>query len=149
MNKLLLTIMLLISTRALGQGTPAYPIPATPESAGKSLVDFINLERHKTGLSVLQYSDQLTCAASLQAAHLAYLDLCTHYNARFGNFPQRASLCGGKATGEVIACGQKDFMKAVETWLDSLPHRAIILDPKATTIGAAALGGKWVVVVKK
>jgi len=60
MNKLLLTIMLLISTRAFGQGTPAYPIPATPESAGKSLVDFINLERHKTGLSVLQYSDQLT-----------------------------------------------------------------------------------------
>lgn len=149
MNKVILTIVFLMSTLAKGQTVPAEPIPVTPSSFGMSLVDYINLERFKNGLSELKYSDQLTCAASLQASHLAYLGLCTHMNARFGSFPQRASLCGGKANGEVIACGQKDFMKAVETWLDSLPHRAIIMDPKATEIGGAAIGGKWVVLVKK
>ena len=150
MNKVILTILFLMSTLAKGaEPIPAQPIPATPSSLGMSLVDYINLERVMNGLSALKYSDQLTCAASLQAAHLAYLGLCSHMNARFGPFTQRASLCGGTANGEVIACGQKDFMKAVEIWLDSLPHRAIIMDPLAKEIGGAAIAGKWIVLVKK
>ena len=128
---------------------PANPIPAMPKSLGVSMVDYINLERMKLGLRQLQYSDQLTCAASLQSAYLAYHNLCTHLGPRGQPFTERAKLCGGKARGEVLACGYTDFVAVVDAWLADPRHRVIILDPEATQIGGASLGERWIVTVDK
>lgn len=149
MLKLTLAIIFFIATCAKAQEMPPNPIPATRKSLGMSFVDYINLERFRLGLQELEYSDQLTCAASLQAAYLAYHNLCIHYGPRFESFSDRAKRCGGAARGEVLACGHTDFVAVVDDWIADQRHRDIILDPDATQIGGASLGDKWIVLVNK
>jgi len=46
--------------------------------------------------------------------------------------------------GEVLATGYQDPRTVVRGWLDSPPHRAILLSPKARKVGVRRVGNTWV-----
>lgn len=131
------------------QPLPVPPIEVTPASDGENLRNSVNLHRMTLGLKPLAPSDQLTCAASLQAAYLWVHGDCGHMGPGGQNFSQRVKMCGGRiaARGEVVACGHTDFVQVVYDWKDDPGHADIILNPKATHAGGARVGDRWVMVV--
>jgi uncharacterized protein YkwD len=63
---------------------------------------------------------------------------CDFHTGPDGSQPdQRAYRAGytGHWKGEAIAGGQSSGQAAVNTWLNSPPHAAIVLDPNSTDVG--------------
>lgn len=152
--RLLIIFLLFFNSCYAGGQEPQYPEPvppieATPVSDGENLRNSINLHRMVLGLKPLAPSDQLTCAASLQASWLWLHGGCGHVGPGGQNFGQRVKICGGgvAARGEVVACGHTDFVNVVYDWREQPDHAHIILNPKASHAGGARVGDKWVMVV--
>lgn len=133
--------------QTMPEPVPSYP--AIPGSEGENLVSYVNLQRMQLGLNPLRFSDQLTCASSIQATYINLRNACIHEGPLGQSFTLRARLCGGVASGEVIACGYSEFTAVVLAWLKDKSHRDVLLDPAAYAIGGARIGGNWVMVISK
>jgi uncharacterized protein YkwD len=125
--------------------TPAAAAPA-PSALQTGVVDCANRERAKAGLPALAVDAALTRAAQAHAADMASRNYFDHYTPE-GLSPWdriAAALQGERpfqTMGENIAEG---FATAEDTcvgWMNSAGHRANILNPDFTQIGAGWADG--------
>jgi uncharacterized protein YkwD len=153
------------------QGSDEYPTPAeidkmtpnpiqAPLSAKEmkalisneayDLLTYINQERVKRKLTKLTMNTSLSCAAQNHANDIGARKLCTHTGSNGSNFVERVKRCGYPyAHGEIVACGQKSARLAVDAWIKSSGHFAIMVDPNQKYFGSGWKNNYWVVVFSK
>jgi uncharacterized protein YkwD len=146
---------------------PSATVPAVPAPVGgarvshtaragarSSMLRLINQQRARHGRGALAADSRLGRAAARHASDMARHNYFGHYS-RSGRSPAaRAHAAGWHGrVGEIIAwgCGALSSPRAiVRAWLESAPHRAIMLGPgRAVGIGfkrAPGCGGRayWV-----
>jgi endoglucanase len=108
----------------------------------------INAERASRSATVLPEDEALRCAAAKHAADIGARGVCSHTGADGSSFVDRVAACGGniRSGGEIIACGQTAPRIAVDAWLNSPGHAAIMLNPGQTKMGGGVANNYWVVV---
>jgi uncharacterized protein YkwD len=124
------TLALLGCLGALALAAPAQAAPTTLE---KHLIAKINDVRAAHDLRRLRLGTGVQRGAHAWSRHLRRTDSFHH-----------ASLEPG--TGEVLAWGTCAWFKprlAVRMWLDSPPHRALLLRPGFRRVGAGWARGPW------
>jgi thermitase len=140
--------------RALAAGnqptlTPVTPQPsrtpgpatATPQVIGGSCDEqveiLINDERARNGLAPLSVHTALRAAADRHALDMATNRFCSHTGSDNSSPYDRMRDAGYSAPyGEIVACGQTSPQAAVQAWMNSEGHRAIILCSNCTELGA-------------
>lgn len=141
-------------------GGPGLPIPGNPGQPGsgepspgsdQQLLDLeleINKARRDAGLSIVASDKALACAAAAHAKDIGPRQACSHTGSDGSSFTLRVTRCGGTMGygGEIIACGQGTPKEAVQAWLNSPGHRAIMLDAKQRSVGVGMVGNYWVAV---
>jgi uncharacterized protein YkwD len=120
----------------------AVPAPAV-DSAVRCLV---NLQRSRHGLSPLRLSDRLRLAASAHSADMVARSFFDHVSPGGLTVLDRVRRAGyrGRTLGEDIGWGTYDLgtpAAIVEAWMDSPPHRAVILSRKFREIGVGVAVG--------
>jgi len=132
---------------------PLPPAP-TPEPAPapidqiSELEILINGERAKRGMAIVATEQALRCAAAAHAADLAPRGACGHTGSDGSTFSQRVARCGGSLSsgGEIVACGYGTPRQAVDAWLRSPGHAAVMLEPQQRAMGSGMVDNYWVVV---
>lgn len=82
-----------------------------------------NVEREKHGLSPLEIDETLMKSSKVNAQRMARESFMRHLPGPYG--------------GEIIARGQPTVRGAINSWLNSPGHRALLLSPRFSKIGAA------------
>jgi uncharacterized protein YkwD len=104
---------------------PAPEPEPQPEPKAPDLIDALNVERARQGLSPLAEDAALTGLAASWAQRMASGLGMTH-----GDFPARISEVEPNTAGaENIAEGADTIAGVVALWMESRPHRANILGP--------------------
>jgi uncharacterized protein YkwD len=110
-------------------------------SAGTEIVTRTNSERKTLGLSALSRSASLMQAAQIQADQMAALKTMAHVlpGSAYPAIDARLAAVGYQwsAEGENIAEGYANVADVVEGWMTSPGHRANIVSPNYTEMGAA------------
>lgn len=107
------------------------------------LLSRVNRIRAAAGLNPVALSSTLSCAARSWSKRIWRLRICTHVDPQTGEqFWQRVAVCGGRLVQgwEIVACGYPEIDSALMGWLNSPPHRNILLNPNIRTIGIGAAG---------
>lgn len=110
-----------------------------PESAAPAevLLWYINEARRIHNLPALTYNYQLSIAAQVHSEDMAIVSGVLHTGSD-GSRPEDRQLrfgFDGYYAGEAVAWGWEDPIPVVEFWVNSPPHRVIILNPNATHVG--------------
>lgn len=109
---------------------PSQVRPMEPFSAN-DLAARHNAERAKIGVASLSLDAKLTLKAQARASHAAAVNLTVdHLHDGFGMTP------GDHLDGENAAIGQSDAASVMASWMADAEHRANILDPRYTRMGA-------------
>ncbi|MEN8097855.1 MAG: CAP domain-containing protein [Chloroflexota bacterium] len=105
----------------------------------QQMLDGINYERLLAGLAPLSWSDDLARSSQHHTDDMAYNAFTGHYGSDASRPIERMRQASyeGDYAGECTAWGFDDFASALTWWMNSPPHRAIILHPLATTMGGA------------
>jgi len=109
------------------------------------VVELTNIERSKVGVSPLRFNPQLTAAAQ------AHTDLMARYNKLEHQLPgeplfsDRFKQAGyyWSAAAENIANGQSSPEAAVQSWMNSPPHRVNLLNPAYQDLGVGYANTYW------
>ncbi|GGU56497.1 CAP domain-containing protein [Streptomyces daghestanicus] len=126
--------------------TALWAAPLTPGGLARTVAEVValtNRERAAAGLPPLAADPRLTAAAQAHSADMVARDFYSHTSPG-GAGPQDRAVAAGAAygtTGENIACGQRSPADVVEGWMNSPGHRANILAPGFTHLGAGLAGG--------
>lgn len=119
-------------------------------TVGQRLLDAVNEERAGHGLPALLPHPELVAAARAHADDQAARGTVTHVGSDGSAGSERVSRAGYSwaSTGENVAGGYDDPVQVVAAWLDSPPHRAILLQPEAVHAGvgftqASQDGFRW------
>ena len=120
------------------QAPKATAAPSTDSSASSyayQVVDLVNQERAKYGLSALSVDTTLMSAAQKRA-----IETVTSFSHTRPNGSSFSSVLSEynysyRSAGENIAYGQKTPQEVVNAWMNSSGHRANILNSKYTKIG--------------
>lgn len=143
---------------------PSQPQPTQPSQPGtgnnggsgsetstsayaSQVVDLVNQERAKAGLSPLQASNPTLTKMALDKAkdmyHNNYFD---HNSPTYGSPFDMMKQYGINYSyaGENIAKGQRTPQEVMNAWMNSPGHKKNILSPNFTTIGVAYYNGVWV-----
>ncbi|WP_237330887.1 CAP domain-containing protein [Streptomyces sp. BA2] len=127
-------------------GPPPYPVAAgDPQD---DMADEINQRRTEAGCPRIRLRHSLNRAAQGHSADMARHERLTH-RGHDGSRPadrMRAAGYRPASSGEVLVVGPTTAGAAVERWMDSPPHRAIILACRYTHAGvgvAAGDNGPW------
>jgi uncharacterized protein YkwD len=134
------------------RGRVFIPIVITPGGGGESpgrtndkeadeleLIRLINLARNAEGLGSLQRQTTLGIAAQSHNQDMATNNFVGHTGSdgsSAGVRAERAGYADWLRIGETIAMGQLTPAQTVQDWLNSPSHRAIIMNPNYTDIGA-------------
>jgi uncharacterized protein YkwD/stress response protein SCP2 len=126
--------------------TALWATPLTPDGLRRTVTDVVDLtnrERAAAGLPPLAVDPLLTAAAQAHSADMAARDFYSHTSPDGGSPGDRAAAAGfaRRTVGEDIACGQRSPAEVVRGWMNSPGHRANILRPDFTHIGAGFAGG--------
>lgn len=116
----------------------ALDFPASTSPAERLFV-YINEARRQFDLPSLQYVHELSVAAQGHAADMAAFGYTGHIGSD-GSFPAERLLWHGYSrayAGEATAWGFEQARQAVEFWINSPGHRAILLNRFATDVGVA------------
>lgn len=119
--------------------TPTVPRPSATPSGNFVLQveELINIERAAVGLSPLHTSLQLRSAADRHSRDMGAFSFCSHDGSDGSTAYERMRDAGYISPyGETIGCGQTSPGMIVETWMNSPPHRAILLCTLCTELGA-------------
>ena len=125
-----------------GNDQPDTDKPETSEpdaeenlSFAKQVVNLVNEERAKAGLSALVLDETLASAAMVRATEIETSFSHTRPDGR--SFSTVLSDMGiqYRRSGENIAWGQQSPQAVMEGWMNSKGHRANILNPNFTKIG--------------
>ncbi|CAH0480951.1 unnamed protein product [Peronospora belbahrii] len=105
----------------------------------QEMLDAVNIERVKAGLSALCTNSKLADAAMGHSEDMAVNDHMTHAGSDGSTLSQRVTATGYEwdAIAENVAVGQKNVVSVVESWMNSDGHRANILASEYTMLGAA------------
>lgn len=121
-------------------------VTARPDLAAEMVLE-INRVRHEHGLRPLRVTAGLRRAGDAHARSMAAGGFFSHVTPRGATFGRRIRLYYPGATtsswsaGENLLWASPDIAAgpAVQRWLESPPHRANVLQPRWTEIGAAAI----------
>jgi uncharacterized protein YkwD len=140
-------------------GVTARPGAAAPAALSAALMCAINVERAKQGLPALPADPRVATAASRHARDMVRRRYFAHQRAGGPSLAGRLKRAGwsGRSAGEAIAYGCGTFatpLAALRMWLNSPPHRAILLDRGWSAAGVGVSrrapvtrcrgGGTWV-----
>lgn len=121
-----------------GSGVPGIQEPEenqNPSDWEVQVVELVNTERAKAGLSALKLNRNAAGAAQVRAREISSVFSHTRPD---GNGFQTALDDAGvsyRSYGENIAYGQKSPQAVMNQWMNSAGHRANILNPNFTEIG--------------
>lgn len=124
---------------------PATPAPApaptntntSVSSYEQKVVELVNVERQKSGLSALKLDSSMANVARMKSKDMADNNYFAHQSPTYGSAGDMLSKFGIKwsAWGENIASGQKTPEAVVTAWMNSPGHRANILSTNFGRIG--------------
>jgi len=116
----------------------------------QNLLATINGERTSRGLTPVELRDDLVCAAQHHSHDIGERKVCSHESSGGSGPGERVKVCSGSGwSGEIVACGQTTPRQAVDGWLDSPGHKAIMLDPDQRLVGVAMHGNHWTAIFDK
>jgi PKD repeat protein len=103
----------------------------------EQLLAYINQAREVNGVPPVTYVHELSLAAQSHTDDVSTNSLTGHIGSDGSSPPLRLLRSGypGGYGGEATAWGFQTAIEPVEFWLNSPPHRAIILNPYITNIG--------------
>jgi uncharacterized protein YkwD len=104
---------------------------------GSQALKILNDFRATQGLRPLQQEATLTALATSYARYMADAGFFAH-DAPDGTSPQgrvQASAYPGDFAGEALSAGQASPSAAIDAWLNSPSHRAIVLNADAVDVG--------------
>lgn len=136
-----------LTSRGQEQATAATG--GTPRvAAERGIRGCANRERRDSGLAPLALSKPLARAARLHARNMARLGFFEHADPQGRGVGERVAIFDRARRftyiGENIAAGQGSAGSACDSWMGSAGHRANILNPEFTHIGAGfASGGPY------
>lgn len=115
---------------------PQDPLPedATP---AEQLLWYVNEARRLHGLPPLAYNYELSVAAQLHTVDMSQNPEIMHEGTDGSRPAERQQRYGytGIYGGEAVAWGWESPVPVVEFWVNSPPHRALILNPNAREVG--------------
>lgn len=115
---------------------PQDPLPdgATP---AEQLFWYVNEARRLHGMPPLTYSYELSIAAQLHTVDMAQNTEIMHDGSDGSRPAERQQRYGysGIYGGEAVAWGWESPVPVVEFWVNSPPHRTLILNPNAREVG--------------
>ncbi|SMB93507.1 uncharacterized protein, YkwD family [Thermanaeromonas toyohensis ToBE] len=131
------------------------PTPTTPLSGSASyqlslyeqrVVELVNAERLKAGLTPLQVDLDLSRVARLKAEDMRDKNYFSHNSPTYGSFIEMLRRFGipYRTAGENIAAGYRSPEAVVAAWMASPGHKSNILNPTFTRLGVGyASGGSY------
>jgi uncharacterized protein YkwD len=124
--------------------TPAI----TPSSDESQALAAINQQRRAQGCASLEVNASLHQAARVHNEDMARNGIFSHTGSNGSSFAQRARDAGYTftPTGETIAAGYSSAGAVVKGWMDSAPHREILMNCANQHIGLhlhADPGSQW------
>jgi uncharacterized protein YkwD len=123
-----------------GPQNVALPPVAAPSEVATAVVDLTNAERTRSGLAALTANARLMQAAQLHAEQLAQAGRLDHVlpNATYPRPEDRLAAVSYRwqAYAENVAFGQRTAAEVVNGWMQSAGHRANIMNPTYTEMGA-------------
>jgi len=119
--------------------------PADDPAREDALADLINQERTSRGLAALTLAPELTQSARGHSHDMADHDFVSHVGSDGSTPDQRMQAAGYQPTywGETIAAGLSDPADVVAGWMNSRPHRAIILSDEFEDFGVGYARNPW------
>jgi uncharacterized protein YkwD len=108
---------------------------ATNQSYAEKIVELVNKERAKAGLSAVKIDTKLATAATKRAHEIETSFAHTRPNGSNFNTVINENGVNYRGAGENIAYGQKTPEEVMNGWMNSEGHRANILNASFTTIG--------------
>lgn len=120
---------------------PDIGVPSQPEQNGSmsayaaQVVELVNAERAKAGLSPLKANSRMTGAAEVRAKEIERSFSHTRPDGSGFNTVLTQNGVSFRGAGENIAYGQPTPEAVMESWMNSAGHRANILNGEFTDIG--------------
>ncbi|MDG0790759.1 CAP domain-containing protein [Cohnella ginsengisoli] len=137
--------------------TTSPSVPAGSGSAGSGtsvqksgfaaqVVNLVNQERAKAGLSALKTDAKLTTVADAKAKDMYNNNYFDHTSPTYGSPFDMMKQFGVTYSyaGENIAMGQQSPTEVMTAWMNSAGHKANILNANFKSIGVAYYNGEWV-----
>jgi uncharacterized protein YkwD len=115
------------------------------DRAERKVVRIINRIRARSGLRRLKTSRSLARAASQHTSDMLRRDFLSHASSDGTGMAQRVRhYTGARWIGESIAAvaGRGTAGRAVRMWMNSPPHRAVLLSPDGRRIGVGKRRGR-------
>lgn len=121
------------------------PIESGSRSASviQEVVNIVNHERSKAGLSPLRIHSQLNAAAQAHSDDMARNNFMSHTGSDGSSMGDRIKRHGYnyRTAGENVAAGQRSPQDVMRSWMNSSGHRQNILNPNFRDIGVAYANG--------
>ncbi len=117
-----------------GGSTPEES-PESEHAFIKRVVELVNIERAKEGLSPLTIDANVQAAAMVRAKECEELFSHTRPNGTSFATALKEQNVSYRRAGENIAWGQKTPEEVMAAWMNSSGHRANIMNPNFTSIG--------------
>lgn len=120
---------------------PDTPVPDTPaqdqegQSYAQQVVDLVNAERAKAGLSSLTVQTDITAAANVRAREIKQQFAHTRPDGSSFSTALQQQGVSYRGSGENIAYGQSTPQQVMQGWMNSSGHRANILNANYKNIG--------------
>ncbi|WP_042165595.1 CAP domain-containing protein [Paenibacillus gorillae] len=134
-----------------GSGSTTQPGTGNNGSASMSqfqqqVVDLVNQERAKAGLSPLAVDSLLTKVATEKARDMDVNHYFSHTSPTYGSPFDMMKQFGVTYSyaGENIAAGQRTPQEVMTAWMNSPGHRANILNANFKKIGVGFVNNQWV-----
>ncbi|WP_424766424.1 CAP domain-containing protein [Paenibacillus sp. sgz302251] len=110
------------------------------------VIDLVNQERAKAGLSALKSDSLLVKVATEKARDMDVNNYFSHTSPTYGSpFDMMRSYgVTYSYAGENIASGQRTPQEVMNAWMNSPGHKANILNKNFTKIGVGYVNGEWV-----
>ena len=125
-------------------------LPGTANAELQAVLAAVNAQRKAHGRGPLVRDASIDAAAHGHACWMAARNNLTHSGNGGPKRRMRSAGCKARLTGEAIAMGQRNAAEAVQAWMESPPHKTILLLSKAKRVGLgiarAGEGGRlyWV-----
>jgi len=119
----------------------------TPEDAERmadQVVQLVNLERTERGLQPVLVNTALEQSAADYACRMATDSFFAHQDPITGDGPASRAVAAKYrffAVGENLAAGQQTPAEVMKKWMESPPHRELILGPNWKELGVAVRTG--------
>lgn len=137
-------VLVPVPTRA-PVSTGTVESPGATDSFGAAL----NSERAASGLAPVSRNTRLTAAAQAHAQDMAARGYLAHTSPDGVSYTARMRAHGYRncLAAEAISRGIRSTGHALQSWMDSPPHRSLLMHPQVQEYGVGESGGYWALVL--